>query len=508
MTAVAPELATKVRDFISTDRPMLIGGEWVTAASGETFETIDPANGRTLTSVARGDATDIDRAVRAARKAFDDGPWSRMKPNERERLLWRVGDILNERAEDFGQLEALDNGKAATIATAVDTAWSADIFRYNAGLATKITGSTVDVSMPFVPGGEFHAYTLREPVGVCGLIVPWNFPLLMASFKLAPALAAGNTVILKPAEQTPLTALLLGEVFTEAGFPPGVVNIVTGFGDAGAALAAHDDVDKIAFTGSTEVGKKIVEASKGNLKKVSLELGGKSPNIVFADADFEQAVAGSVAAWMFNHGQCCVAGTRLFVERPIFDDFTAAVAEAASKAKIGPGLDPTTELGPLVSQEQFDRVSGYLAAGLADGARALTGGSVGATKVSSSSRLCSSTSSPISPSSARRSSAPSSQPCRSTPRRESLRQPMIRSTGWPRASGRPTCQRRTRPLASSKRVRCGSTSTTASTPQCRSAATSSRVGVANSARRPSISTPRPRQSTSHSEHHHPPTITL
>ncbi|NDK91369.1 aldehyde dehydrogenase family protein [Gordonia desulfuricans] len=374
MTAVATEPLPAVRDFIACDRQMLIGGEWVPAASGRTFETIDPATGRPLTAVAHGDAADVDRAVRAARAAFTDGPWARMKPNERERLLWRVGDILTERAEEFGQLEALDNGKAATIATAVDVAWSADIFRYNAGLATKITGSTVDVSMPFVPGGEFHAYTLREPVGVCGLIVPWNFPLLMAAFKLAPALAAGNTVILKPAEQTPLTALLLGEVFCEAGFPPGVVNIVTGFGDAGAALSAHDDVDKIAFTGSTEVGKKIVDAAKGNLKKVSLELGGKSPNIVFADADFEKAVAGSVAAWMFNHGQCCVAGTRLFVERPIFDDFTAAVAEAASQATIGPGLDPATELGPLVSQEQFDRVSGYLVAGIADGARALTGG--------------------------------------------------------------------------------------------------------------------------------------
>ncbi|MFD4183612.1 aldehyde dehydrogenase family protein, partial [Rhodococcus sp. NPDC058514] len=212
------------------------------------------------------------------------------------------------------------------------------------------------------------------PVGVCGLIVPWNFPLLMASWKLAPALAAGNTVILKPAEQTPLTALLLGEVFQEAGFPPGVVNIISGFGDAGAALSAHDDVDKIAFTGSTEVGKKIVDAAKGNLKKVSLELGGKSPNIVFADADFDAAVEGSLNAWLFNHGQCCVAGTRLFVEDKIFDEFTQAVADAASQVKIGPGLDPATQLGPLVSQEQFDKVTGYLAAGLADGARALTGG--------------------------------------------------------------------------------------------------------------------------------------
>ena len=228
--------------------------------------------------------------------------------------------------------------------------------------------------MPFAPGAEFHAYTLREPVGVCGLIVPWNFPLLMAAFKLGPALAAGNTVILKPAEQTPLTALLLGEVFQEAGFPPGVVNIVTGFGDAGAALSGHADVDKIAFTGSTEVGKKVVEAAKGNLKKVSLELGGKSANVVFADADLDIAVEGSLNAWLFNHGQCCVAGTRLYVEDRIFDDFTQAVAEAASKVKIGPGLDPTTQLGPLISQEQFDKVTAYLREGLADGARALTGG--------------------------------------------------------------------------------------------------------------------------------------
>ncbi|MGW5646536.1 aldehyde dehydrogenase family protein [Saccharopolyspora sp. NPDC003752] len=375
MTAVDefPVLRT-VRDFLSGPKKLLIGGEWVDAASGRTFATHDPATGERLTEVAHGQAEDVDRAVAAARRAFEDGPWARMKPNERERLIWRVGDLLSERAAEFGQLEALDNGKSAAIAQAVDTGWAADVFRYYAGWATKIHGSTVNVSMPFVPGGEFHAYTLREPVGVCGQIIPWNFPLLMASWKLAPALAAGNTVVLKPAEQTPLTALLLGEVFQEAGFPPGVVNIITGYGDAGAAIAAHDDVDKVAFTGSTEVGKKIVAAAQGNLKKVSLELGGKSPNVVFADADFETAVPGSLNAWLFNHGQCCVAGTRLFVEDAIFDEFTAAVAEAASQVKIGPGLDPATQLGPLVSQEQFDRVTGYVAAGLSDGARALTGG--------------------------------------------------------------------------------------------------------------------------------------
>jgi aldehyde dehydrogenase (NAD+) len=375
MTALAEHsIMTAVRAFLTGNKKLLIDGQWVDAASGNTFPTMDPATGQTLTEVPLAQDEDVDRAVRAARRAFDSGPWPTMKPNQRERLLWRIGDILSERAQEFGQLEALDNGKSAVIATAVDVAWAADIFRYYAGWVTKIEGSTINVSMPFAAGADFHAYTLREPVGVCGLIVPWNFPLLMAAFKLAPALAAGNTVILKPAEQTPLTALLLGEVFQEAGFPPGVVNILTGFGEAGAALSAHPDVDKIAFTGSTEVGKKVVDAAKGNLKKVSLELGGKSANLVFADADFGIAIEGSLNAWLFNHGQCCVAGTRMYVQSSIFDDFTQAVAEAASKVKIGPGLDPATQLGPLVSQEQFDRVTGYLREGLADGARALTGG--------------------------------------------------------------------------------------------------------------------------------------
>ena len=372
-STAAPALLPAVAEFVSSDRKMLIGGQWVDAASGRTFATHDPATGQVITNVAHGEAADIDRAVAAARAAYE-GPWSRMKPNERERLIWRVGDILSERAEIFGQLEALDNGKSVAIATAVDVGWSADVWRYNAGLATKIKGDLITPSMPFAPDGQFHAYTRKESLGVCGQIIPWNFPILMATWKLAPALAAGNTVVLKPAEQTPLSALMLGEVFEEAGFPPGVVNIVPGFGDAGAALAGHMDVDKVAFTGSTEVGKKIVQASTGNLKKVTLELGGKSPNIVYNDADLEAAVAGSVAAWMFNHGQCCVAGTRLFVQRDIFDDFTQAVADAAAASKIGPGLDPTTELGPLVSQEQFDRVNSYIQQGLADGARALTGG--------------------------------------------------------------------------------------------------------------------------------------
>ncbi len=375
MTTTETAVRADVRAFTNRTHQLLIDGHWVDSMSGRTFPTHDPATGEKICEVAHGEAIDIDRAVLAARRAFDDSPWSRMKPNHRERLLWRVGDLLTERAEQFGQLESLDNGKSATIAQIVDAGWAADVFRYYAGWATKIEGRTVDVSMPFAPdGAQFHAYTLREPVGVCGQIVPWNFPLLMASWKLAPALAAGNTVVLKPAEQTPLTALLLAELFEEAGFPPGVVNVVTGFGDAGAALSAHNGVDKVAFTGSTEVGKLIVDAAQGNLKKVSLELGGKSPNVVYADADFDIAVPGSLNAWLFNHGQCCVAGTRLYVEDTIFDVFTQAVADAASQVTIGPGLDPATQLGPMVSKEQFDTVSRYLSEGLADGARALTGG--------------------------------------------------------------------------------------------------------------------------------------
>ncbi|OBK83602.1 aldehyde dehydrogenase family protein [Mycolicibacter sinensis] len=376
MTTIAEfPIRADVQAFLDRRKQLLIGGRWVDAQSGRTFVTSDPASGLRLADVSWAQSGDVDRAVAAARDAFDDGPWQAMKPNERAGLLWRVGDMIAERAAEFGEIEALDNGKSAAVAAAVDAALSADAFHYYAGWATKIGGSTVNVSMPLAPPeAQFHAYTLREPVGVCGLIVPWNFPLLMAAWKLAPALAAGNTVILKPAEQTPLSALLLGEIFCEAGFPPGVVNILTGFGDVGAALSAHDGVDKIAFTGSTEVGKLVVDAARGNLKKVSLELGGKSPNVVFADADFDLAVAGSVNAWLFNHGQCCVAGTRLFVEDAIFADFTTAVAEAASKVKIGPGLDPRTELGPLVSAEQLDKVTGYLRDGLAEGARALTGG--------------------------------------------------------------------------------------------------------------------------------------
>jgi phenylacetaldehyde dehydrogenase len=373
--AVSAPIDERVQRFTSEPRRLLIDGEWVDAASGRTFETYDPATGEVLAHVAEGDAEDVDRAVRAARLAFESGPWSRMTPSERGRIVHRIGDLIAEHAEELAELETLDNGKPLTIARAADVPLAADLFWYMAGWATKLDGHTITPSVPYMPGAEFHAYTLREPIGVVGQIVPWNFPLLMAAWKLGPALAVGCTVVLKPAEQTPLTALKLGELMLEAGLPDGVVNIVPGYGEtAGAALAAHPGVDKIAFTGSTEVGKLIVKSASEDLKKVSLELGGKSPNIVFADADMEKAIPGAAMATFFNHGQCCIAGTRLYVQKRSFDDVVAGVADKARSIRVGSGLDPDTEMGPLVSQEQFDRVSGYLATGRDEGARALAGG--------------------------------------------------------------------------------------------------------------------------------------
>ncbi|TQK69096.1 MULTISPECIES: aldehyde dehydrogenase family protein [unclassified Nocardioides] len=368
-TAVLPQ----VREWLSRPKGLFIGGAWTDAASGRTFETRDPATGQVLTEVARGEAEDVDRAVRAARRAFE-GEWALWTPAQRQRLLFRIGEAIYEHAEELAQLEALDNGKSAGVAQAVDVTWVAELFQYYAGWATKIEGRTIPVSVPWAPGTQWHAYTLREPVGVCGAIVPWNFPLLMAAFKIPVALTCGNTVVLKPAEDTPLTALRLAEIMAECGLPDGVFNVVTGYGEAGAALAAHDDVDKIAFTGSTEVGKLIVDAAKGNLKKVSLELGGKSPQVVYADANLDLAIPGTASGFLFNHGQTCTSGTRLLVEDKIFEEFTQGVAEVAAASKLGPGLDPTSEVGPLVSQTQLDRVLGYVDAGLRDGARALTGG--------------------------------------------------------------------------------------------------------------------------------------
>ncbi|MBX8687193.1 aldehyde dehydrogenase family protein [Mycobacterium sp. 20091114027_K0903767] len=375
MTSVlSSELDPRTVDFIASPRQMFVDGQWVDALSEQRFDTVDPATERVLTTVPRSGPEDVERAVAAARRAFETGPWPAMTPAERQRMLWRIAEGISARADQFAQLESIDNGKSVAVAKAVDVTWAAEIFYYYAGWATKIEGRTVPVSVPWAPGTTFHAFTLREPVGVCAQIIPWNFPLVMAAFKVAPALACGNTVILKPAEQTPLTALLLAEVVAAAGVPAGVVNVLTGFGDVGAALSAHDGVDKVAFTGSTEVGKKIVNAASGNLKKVSLELGGKSPQVVFADADLEAAIPGVAGGFLFNHGQTCTAGTRLLVEDTIFDEFTAGVAEHAAGLRIGPGLDPTNDIGPLISREQLTKVTGYLDGGIEQGARALAGG--------------------------------------------------------------------------------------------------------------------------------------
>src|SRR5262252_8361558 len=365
----------KVAEFVTGSRRMLIDGAWVEAASGKTFPVYDPATEEVIAHVAEGDAADIERAVRAARRAFDAGPWRKVTPSERGRMLWRLADLLEARLEEFAQLEALDNGKPLKVARVADVPLAVDMFRYMAGWATKIEGNTIPISVLPAPGANFFAYTRHEPIGVVGQIIPWNFPLLMVAWKLAPALASGCTVVLKPAEQTPLSALLFGELIQEAGIPAGVVNIVPGYGEtAGAALAAHPGVDKVAFTGSTEVGKLILQAASGNLKKVSLELGGKSPNVVFGDVDLDSAIAGSASAIFFNHGQCCCAGSRLYVEHNIFDKVVEGVSSRADKIRVGPGMESSTDMGPLVSEEQLNRVCGYLESSLADGAKAVTGG--------------------------------------------------------------------------------------------------------------------------------------
>jgi phenylacetaldehyde dehydrogenase len=372
--AAAPEIHQDVQAFLAREHQLLIGGEWCAAQSGETFSVENPATEQGIANVARGAAADVDRAVRAAREAFDTGPWRKITPSERGKLLWRLADLIEARTEQFAQLETLDNGKPLTIARGADVSLTVDHFRYYAGWATKIHGETVPISVPYAPGAVWLDYTLREPVGVVGQIIPWNFPLLMAAWKLGAALAAGNTVILKPAEQTPLTALLLGEMVCEAGFPAGVVNVVTGFGEAGAALAAHDLVDKVAFTGSTEVGHEIVKASAGNLKKVSLELGGKSPSIVFDDADLDLAAKGVASAIFFNQGQCCCAGSRIFAGPNIREELVERVAKIADKTRLGDGMDPSTSMGPLVSREQYERVTGFISAGQGAGAKVRAGG--------------------------------------------------------------------------------------------------------------------------------------
>jgi phenylacetaldehyde dehydrogenase len=358
-------------EFLGRKAGMLINGKMVQAASGKSFPVYNPATGTVIANVPEGDKADVDLAVDAARRAFDDGVWAKFGPSGRGKMLWKLADLLERDLEEFAELESIDNGKPYAVARVADLPLAVDMFRYMAGWATKISGTQLPLSLP----GEYLSYTVREPVGVVGQIIPWNFPLLMAAWKLAPALAAGCTVVLKAAEQTPMTALRLGELIQEAGFPAGVVNILTGFGEtAGAALAAHPDVDKVAFTGSTEVGKLIVQAATGNLKKVSLELGGKSPAIILPDADLDIAIAGAANAIFFNHGQCCCAGSRLYAHKSVYDKVVSGVADIAGKIKVGPGLDPSTEMGPLVSDEQFTRVTGFIEDGRREGAHIATGG--------------------------------------------------------------------------------------------------------------------------------------
>jgi len=367
-----PRLGRAAQEYVAGKHQLFIGGRFVDAQSGKTFDTYDPSTGRVIAQVAEGDAADIDAAVMAARQAFETGVWGRMSGSERAKLMWKLAELIEANRDELAELESLNNGKPIANIRNSDLANSCEVLRYTAGWATKLNGETVSLSQP----GNFHAYTLREPIGVVGQIIPWNAPLMMAAWKLAPALATGCTVVLKPAEQTPLTALRLARLVQEAGIPDGVVNIVTGFGEtAGAALAAHPGVDKVAFTGSAEVGRLIAKAATGNLKKVSLELGGKSPVIVFPDADLGVAVPGAARAIFNNSGQVCAAGSRLYAHASVFERLVEGVAQEAGKLKIGPGLDPGTQMGPLVSQEQLDRVSGYVAQGRSDGAKVVTGGS-------------------------------------------------------------------------------------------------------------------------------------
>lgn len=379
MSAVIAEQAApsgSVAAFLQRKPQLFINNEWVEALSGSTIPVIDPATGGNIATVADAGDADVDAAVAAARAALEDGEWATMRPATREALMWKLSDLIDAHAEELAELESLDNGKTKFLAKIVDVGGTRNYFRYMAGWATKIEGSTIDVSVGGgPPGAQFRAQTRREPVGVVAQIIPWNFPLAMAAWKLGPALAAGCTCILKPAEQTPLSALRLAELIAEAGFPPGVVNVLTGYGEStGAALVRHPGVDKVAFTGSGEVGKLINKAATDTLKRVSLELGGKSPVIMLQDMDIATAVGGAAQAIFFNAGQVCAAGSRLYVHRNIYDQVLEGVSEAANSIRLGPGLAKETEMGPLVSREQQERVLGYIEAGRKEGASIVAGG--------------------------------------------------------------------------------------------------------------------------------------
>ena len=370
--AIAEDL--EVAQFLrGGPKKLFIGGRWADSASGKTFDTIDPATGEVLARVAEAGPEDVDRAVAAARKSFDSGVWRGLPAAERAKVLWKAGDLIEEHAMELAQLDSLDNGKPINEMLLFDVPLTAATFRYYAGWVTKLEGATQQTSFP----GSYLSYTLREPVGVVGQIIPWNFPLMMAAWKVAPALACGNSVVLKPSELTPLSALRLAEILQDADVPAGVVNVVPGFGEvAGARLAAHPNVDKVAFTGSTEVGRLIAKASaESNLKRVSLELGGKSPNIVFADADLSRAVSGAFLGIFFNQGQVCSAGSRMFVQEKVYDSTVDELTKSVADLQLGPGIDPMTQMGPLVSRGQMERVLGYIATGNKEGARLVTGGS-------------------------------------------------------------------------------------------------------------------------------------
>ena len=349
---------------------LLINNRWVPSESGKTFATINPSTGEDICQIAEADAADVEKAIRAARAAFEHGPWRKTMASERGRMLHRLADLIEANGDELARLESLDNGKPVSVAKAVDVAATVGCYRYFAGWADKVHGKTIPID------GDYFCYTRHEPVGVVGQIIPWNFPMLMQAWKLAPALATGNTVVMKPAEQTPLSALRIGELIVEAGFPAGVVNLVPGFGPtAGAAIARHMDVDKVAFTGSTEVGHLIMKAAaESNLKRVTLELGGKSPNIVFADTDLDEAVEGAHFGLFFNHGQCCCAGSRVFVEEKIYDKFVEKSGARARARTVGDPFDPNTEQGPQVDQAQFDKVMGYIDSGRSEGANLVCGG--------------------------------------------------------------------------------------------------------------------------------------
>jgi acyl-CoA reductase-like NAD-dependent aldehyde dehydrogenase len=370
--AATATLSDAARSFVqSGPHRLLIGADWVDGADGRTFETVDPSTGEVICEVAHAGAEDVERAAQAARAALE-GPWAKMPAAGRSQLINKLADLIEANAAELAEIESLDNGKPVKMAGIVDLPQTVAHLRYYAGWPTKIEGETIPVAWP-----DMFTYTLKEPVGVCGQIIPWNFPLLMASWKIAPALAAGCTVILKPAEQTPLSAIRLGQLALEAGFPDGVINVLTGDGETGAALVDSTSIDKIAFTGSTEVGRRIGARCGELLKRVTLELGGKNPNIILPDANLSAAVKGSFQGIYFNTGQACNAGSRLYVQKDQFDEVVSGLAEAAKAAKVGPGLDPSTQFGPVVSKEQYERVTGYIESGLEAGAEAVAGGNGG-----------------------------------------------------------------------------------------------------------------------------------